>query len=396
MGLFDKKNCDICGKQIGLLGNRKLDDGNLCKECAGKLSPWFSDRRRSTVADIKEQLAYREQNKLTVGAFRCTKKYGDGFKMLMVDENMKRFTVCGSNDLRTGNPDIVEMSKVTDCVFTIDEDKTEILKQDADGKESSYEPKRFECEYKFKVTILVAHKYFDDMYFDLTNSAIEKEHYEYKEDGSYTMTLNPNFDKYVQMGNEIVTRLTGREATVSAGETVMPEAGAEPDVQGEFTQNFTNPDKPIPYRYINKEVGLDLNLGLVLDCDLKFAVTDAEKYKVMSSNAGSAISSALNTSMTSAVLKVNENYNGLGLKSKKAEILEEVKKGLSLLVDVLGVTLTDMEINSASVTENDKVLLGKLGINLEAEAAKTGEWFCPNCGAKNSANFCMQCGTKRP
>lgn len=38
MGLFDKKNCDICGEKIGLLGNRKLDDGNLCKNCARKLS----------------------------------------------------------------------------------------------------------------------------------------------------------------------------------------------------------------------------------------------------------------------------------------------------------------------------------------------------------------------
>ena len=27
MGLFDKKICDICGEKIGLLGNRKLDDG---------------------------------------------------------------------------------------------------------------------------------------------------------------------------------------------------------------------------------------------------------------------------------------------------------------------------------------------------------------------------------
>lgn len=34
MGLFDKKFCDICGEKIGLLGNRKLEDGNLCKDCA--------------------------------------------------------------------------------------------------------------------------------------------------------------------------------------------------------------------------------------------------------------------------------------------------------------------------------------------------------------------------
>ena len=34
MGFFDvfkKKECDICGGEIGLLGNRKLEDGNLCK-----------------------------------------------------------------------------------------------------------------------------------------------------------------------------------------------------------------------------------------------------------------------------------------------------------------------------------------------------------------------------
>ena len=60
--MFEKKTCDICGGEIGLLGNRKLDDGNLCKDCAAKLSPWFSDRRRSSVSQIRDQLAWREQN----------------------------------------------------------------------------------------------------------------------------------------------------------------------------------------------------------------------------------------------------------------------------------------------------------------------------------------------
>ena len=68
MGLFDKKYCDICGAKIGLLGNRKLEDGNLCKNCAAKLSPWFSDRRQSTVAEIGEQLSYREANREKVSA----------------------------------------------------------------------------------------------------------------------------------------------------------------------------------------------------------------------------------------------------------------------------------------------------------------------------------------
>ena len=64
MGLFDKKYCSICDAKIGLLGNRKLDDGNLCKDCASKLSPWFSDRRHSTVEQVREQLDYREANKI--------------------------------------------------------------------------------------------------------------------------------------------------------------------------------------------------------------------------------------------------------------------------------------------------------------------------------------------
>ena len=34
-----------------------------------KLSPWFEDRRHSTVEDIKRQLEYREKNKKAVMDF---------------------------------------------------------------------------------------------------------------------------------------------------------------------------------------------------------------------------------------------------------------------------------------------------------------------------------------
>ncbi|MCQ2513411.1 MAG: DUF4428 domain-containing protein, partial [Lachnospiraceae bacterium] len=90
MGLFDKKFCDICGEKIGLLGNKKLEDGNCCKECAGKLSPWFSERRHSTIESIKEQLAYREANKEEVANFHVTRQIGDSEKILF-DEDQKKF-----------------------------------------------------------------------------------------------------------------------------------------------------------------------------------------------------------------------------------------------------------------------------------------------------------------
>ena len=63
MGLFDKKYCSICGEKIGFLGNRQLEDGNLCKDCAKKLSPYLTDRRQSTVEEIRRHLQYREENK---------------------------------------------------------------------------------------------------------------------------------------------------------------------------------------------------------------------------------------------------------------------------------------------------------------------------------------------
>ena len=93
MGLFDKKYCDICGEKIGLLGNRKLDDGNLCKECAKKLSPWFEERRHSTVDSIKEQLAYREANKAKVSAFQITREFATNRYHVYIDDTKGQFAI---------------------------------------------------------------------------------------------------------------------------------------------------------------------------------------------------------------------------------------------------------------------------------------------------------------
>lgn len=45
--MFGKKACSICGETIAPLDDRKLEDGNLCKECASRLSPFFGERRQS-------------------------------------------------------------------------------------------------------------------------------------------------------------------------------------------------------------------------------------------------------------------------------------------------------------------------------------------------------------
>ena len=171
MGLFDKKYCDICGEKIGLLGNRKLEDGNLCKDCAKKLSPWFSDRRRSTVEDIKEQLAYREENREKAAQFRTTRSFGEDWKVLL-DEDDRWFTVTRARDLAEANPDILDFDAITGCRMDIDESRTELTREDADGKDVSYVPPRYEYSYDFDVIISVRHPYFDEMRFRLNDSSV--------------------------------------------------------------------------------------------------------------------------------------------------------------------------------------------------------------------------------
>ena len=107
-------------KKIGLLGNRKLEDGNMCGDCAKKLSPFFSERRHSTKADIQEQLDYREANRERVAGFNTTRSIGIFWKIL-VDEDKKQFMVTNAVDLEKANPDVLDYSQATGCDLNIKE-----------------------------------------------------------------------------------------------------------------------------------------------------------------------------------------------------------------------------------------------------------------------------------
>lgn len=172
MGLFDKKYCDICGEKIKLMGNRKLEDGNLCKDCAAKLSPWFSERRSSTVQDIKDQLAYREENQAKVEAFNTTRTIGR-YYMVILDEDAKKFCVAQARDVRTGNPDILDFTQVTGCDLDISESKSEVKYKDAEGKQVSYNPPRYDYSYDFYVRLRVNHPWFDEMRFKINPSSVK-------------------------------------------------------------------------------------------------------------------------------------------------------------------------------------------------------------------------------
>ena len=226
MGLFDKKYCDICGEKIGLLGNRKLEDGNMCKECAKLLSPWMTDRRGSTVEEIKEHLAYREQNRSSVEAFNVTRVIGSGYTKIYFDEDASKWMVTGSRKWKEENPDILDFSQVTGCNLNIDENRSEIKRTDSQGNEVSYNPPRYEYSYDFDVIIHVNSPWFSEIKFRLNQGDIEGR-------GSV------EYNQCMREGDEIKKLLSGlreqaRQASAPKTSVICPHCGAStvPDDNG--------------------------------------------------------------------------------------------------------------------------------------------------------------------
>ena len=241
MGLFDKKYCDICGEKIGLLGNRKLENGNLCKNCAQKLSPWFSDRRNSTVEEIKEQLAYREANKERVTVFHMTRTLGTDTKVLL-DEDAGTFMVTRARNLVEANPDVLDFADVTGCNLDIDESRSEIKREDKDGKKVSYNPPRYEYSYDFYITIFVNNPYFDEMRFKINSSSVDITPSAMRP--GMTAVGNPEsnveYRNYKKLGEEIRQVLT--QVREDVREKIEQEAAPKAAVTCPYCGATTTPD----------------------------------------------------------------------------------------------------------------------------------------------------------
>ena len=168
MGLLSKKICSLCGSEIGLFGNHGVADGNICKNCWKKLSPYFRKSRDTRVKDIEEHINYRNDNETELFNFNPTLVLGDKTKVF-IDEKNKSFVINNNDDYRKGNPDIIKLDQVMAVDLEIDEDKDEIYDKDEEGKEISFDPKRYEYEYSFFLDIKVNSPYFEHIKFDINN-----------------------------------------------------------------------------------------------------------------------------------------------------------------------------------------------------------------------------------
>ena len=234
MGLFDrfkKQDCEICGKEVGMFGYKKLEDGEICKECVKLLSPWFDDRRHSTVDQIKQQIASREENKAALPAFRPTVAYGERFTLRaeVVNGVPTRFLVAKTDNFMEENADLINFKDVTSFNIDVQESKQELMARNSKGEEISYNPPRFEYSYDFYAEIHVNHPYFDEITFQLNRDSIELETVE-RRPGFGTVrtgfdpTLYPEYRQYRGECDEL-------EELFQAGMQGMALKGFTPAVQ---------------------------------------------------------------------------------------------------------------------------------------------------------------------
>lgn len=179
MGLFDrfkKQDCEICGKEVGMFGYKKLEDGEICKDCLKRLSPWFEDRRHATVAQIKEQIAYRQRNAEDLECFTISRQIGKNEYVMYIEEIdgiPTRFFVTNHSDYKAVNPDIIFFRDVVSCVTDVDERHEEMRQRNSEGQMVSYCPPRYKHHYNFYIKMEIRNNpYFNEIKFPINSSDI--------------------------------------------------------------------------------------------------------------------------------------------------------------------------------------------------------------------------------
>ena len=335
MGLFDvfkKKDCEICGKEVGLLGYKKLEDGEICKDCVKLLSPWFDDRRHSTVEQIKAQLQAREYNKLAMETWQPSIALGDYYTMYVKTKGDVpiSFVVSNSDKYRENNADILSFLWITACTPDIRESRTELKQTNSQGEKVSYDPPRYEYRYDFYIKLdIKGCDYIDDMRFRINSSTVKLETVMPKATlfsaaQSFDPMLYPEYRKYKAMLDEICEVVSFGQRGVPLGQA---NAKTDDSVEGLLDQ-----------------------------------IRNASTIEAMT-----------NASFRLTMLTM-DHPDKAGIQAQIAQAMTQAKNRLS--AEAVGA--------AAAMPQPQSV------------ASAPAAWKCDACGSENTGKFCEGCGSPKP
>ena len=386
MGLFDKKICDICGEKIGLLGNRKLDDGNLCKDCAKKLSPWFEDRRHSTVEDIKRQLEYREKNKKAVMDFCITRQINTRNYNVFIDDNKGNFTVARKLDVNE-NPDIVPLSAVVQCRVDVERQQNEETYTTKDGETVSYQPPVYKYEFDYTMRIKVKTPWFDDMDFRLNTFSISSDN-------------RGELMEVEQTGHQIIAALTPNAAG-------MQQSGMQMNNGMQQSGMYMNDGM--------QQSGMNMNSGMQqpgMNMNNGMQQSGMQQSGMQMNNGMQQSGMYMNNGMQQPGMNMNNGMQQSGMQQPGMNMNSGMQQpGMNMNSGIQqpgmhinnGMQESGMNMNSGMQQSGMQMNNGMQqpgmqmnnGIQQPGMQQPGGLWKC-QCGAENTGRFCEYCGQPRP
>ena len=184
MGLFEKKECALCGGKAGLLTRYKIVDGDfICGDCRRKMSQNTDGIGNMTVEDVQEQIRIKEENdERFQNGFTISRQFDfdQRHPMMAVNDSSGEFAI-----LTDINPDIFSFDMVTSynvdlntAVLTEEERQKDtglmgVLEYLLSDKFSSRYPDMPRCPSGCKVTGMYFNINFGDNPFNADNMRID-------------------------------------------------------------------------------------------------------------------------------------------------------------------------------------------------------------------------------
>jgi len=394
-GLLKKKECSVCGAEMGMLERKELaNGGNLCNNCADKLSPWFptEKRKQSTPQQIQEQMQYREQNKQMVQRFQATRTIGNSTRVYL-DEMNRKFMVSSSNNLMDANPDVVDASAITNVTIDVNESKHELRTKDENNRSISYTPPRYDFSYDFYVIIDVNHPYFNRMRFKVNSSSVWIR-YDYLQQRGMTGYMGNQMGNSYSVGGNMNMNMNMNSAAGAAAGILGAVING---LQAAGMANNNNGNIYPPEYQKNMAIAEDIRVSLLRLRDPNMAMPNPAMGAPGMGNgmgtvggvAGMAAAGGMAAGMQPGFQQgypqqgmQQQGYPGQGMQQQMYPQQGYPQQGMQQqMYPQQGMPQQGMQ----------QQMYPQQGMQPGME-----KWFCPNCGAPNEGGFCQNCGTPKP